>query len=194
MSDDRKETKREDEILISRFLGGDTSAFDALVRKYRDRVIHIAYRVVQDQDEAVDVSQEVFVKVFRSLNRFSGKSSFYTWLYRIATNLAIDHRRRSKRILEFRDELKTDDDESETQLVAKVFDPRDKAIDEQLEKHIHEEINELPEHHRMVVLLRDVEDYSYAEIAEILGCSIGTVMSRLHYAREKLQKKLQKYL
>lgn len=194
MTDERKEMKLEDENLISRFLGGDSSAFDALVRKYRDRVIYIAYRVVQDQDEAVDVSQEVFVKVYRSLSRFSGKSSFYTWLYRITTNLAIDHRRRSKRILEFRDELKTEDDESETPLVARASDPRDSAVGEELEKRIHEEINELPEHHRMVILLRDVEDYSYAEIAEILGCSIGTVMSRLHYAREKLQKKLQKYL
>jgi len=186
--------RKQDEELIDRFLKGDESAFEALVRKYRDKAIGIAFRVVRDQEEAADVSQEAFAKVFRSLSRFSGKASFYTWLYRIVTNLAIDHSRRTKRTSEFRDEVKADKEEDETDLTSHIQDPRQEASSGELEKRIYEEIDELPDHHRAVVLLRDVEDFSYAEIAEVLGCSVGTVMSRLHYAREKLQKRLASYL
>lgn len=194
MSDERKEMKRQDQELITQFLGGDESAFETLVKKYRDRTIKIAFRVVHNEEEAIDVSQEAFIRVHKSLNKFSGKSSFYTWLYRIVTNLAIDHQRKSKRMAEFRDELSNDNDETDSDLVARETDPRNRASDQELQKQILKEIEALPEHHRMVIVLRDLEDFSYNEIAEIMNCSLGTVMSRLHYAREKLQKRLEKYL
>jgi len=194
LSEERKERDNEDKALIAQFLTGDDSAFEALVRKYRNRVISIALRVVRDQDEALDISQEAFIKAYRSLKGFAGKSSFYTWLYRIVTNLAIDHRRRNKRVVEFRDELEPGQENEESELTANEIDPRQEALDKELETRIYREIDDLPEYHRAVILLRDVEGLSYNEIADTLDCSVGTVMSRLHYAREKLQASLEGYL
>ena len=184
----------EDEALIARFLDGDASGCEGLVRKYRDRVIRIAYRIVRNEQEAADISQEAFIRVHRALGKFSGKSSFYTWLYRIVTNLAIDNRRRLKRKVEYRDEIKPDEAAEHSQLVLQTESPRQQAADSELEQIIHREIDKLPEYHRLVVVLRDIEGFSYKEVADILHCSLGTVMSRLHYARDKLQKALEEYL
>jgi len=165
---------------------GDHPAFEGLVRRYSERAYRAAYRVVRDQAQAEDIVQEALIKAYRGLGRFEARSSFYTWLYRIVVNLALDRRRREKRA----PSLEWDD------TVAKELDPRavpPSSQDPELATRRREVrglvvdgIQELPDGQREVLLLREVEGLSYEEIASTMGISKGTVMSRLHYARKKM--------
>ena len=165
---------------------GDHAAFEGLVRRYSERAYRAAYRVVRDQSQAEDIVQEALIKAYRGLRRFESRSSFYTWLYRIVVNLALDRRRREKRA----PTLEWDD------TVAKQVDPRavpPSSEDPELATRRHEVlglvadgIQQLPDGQREVLLLREVEGLSYEEIASTMGISKGTVMSRLHYARKKM--------
>jgi RNA polymerase sigma-70 factor (ECF subfamily) len=191
-----KDISHSDEELVRRSEGGDSSAFRLLVERYQQRVVHIALSVLRDPDESLDVAQDAFLKVFRNLSRFQGKSSFYTWLYRITFNLAIDRTRSRKR----RKAISLDaiSDESSEQQPLDVPDgsagPGQVAGEKELEERINQAIDRLPPKHRQAVLLREIEGLSYQEIAEVAGCSVGTVMSRLHYAREKLKEKIRSYV
>lgn len=186
----------EDAALVQRSREGDEEAFTRLVQKYQTRVVGVAYSVVRDAEDAVDVAQEAFIKVHRNLKGFRGKSSFYTWLYRVTINLAIDRDRKRKRrrteSLEAIQERSTDTGEP-------VFpdegpSPHEVAADGELSALVNEAIDSLPPRHRTVVLLRDVQGLSYQEIADVAGCSLGTVMSRLHYARRKLKERIRPFL
>jgi RNA polymerase sigma-70 factor (ECF subfamily) len=147
--------------------------------------------LLRNREDALEVSQETFFRAYRKINSFQGGSSFYTWLYRIAVNLAIDAQRRLKRNpLDFRESM--DGILEERNEVAK--DPFAEVHDKQLRGKLNEAINDLTPEHRAVIVLRTVEGLSYKDIGEILGCSEGTVMSRLHYARKRLQDKLRAFL
>jgi len=187
---------RDDGELIRRCVEGDDEAFAQLVRKYERRVVGLAYSVVRDPQDAMDVAQEAFIKVHRTLRGFRGKSAFYTWLYRVTVNLAIDRDRKRKRqpteSLEASQERTTDSAEP-------VFPddgptPHQATADGELGELVNRAIDSLSPRHRAVVLLRDVQGLSYQEIAEVVGCSLGTVMSRLHYARRNLQEMIRPYL
>lgn len=177
---------RTDAELIREAQANDHSAFETLVRRYAERAFRAAYRVVRDQQAAEEVLQEALIKAYRALPRFEARSSFYTWLYRITVNLALDRRRRAKRepTLEWDDAIAHQVDPRAQ--VAVAHDPEIDLRRQEVRALVAEGIQTLPDAQREVLLLREVDGLSYEEIAESMGISKGTVMSRLHYARKKM--------
>lgn len=170
--------------LLRRAQKGDPQAFGALVERYQRRVVGVAFAVVHNQDDALELAQETFVRAFENLSKFESRSSFSTWLYRIAANLAIDFRRREGRHTILRGE----DAENEIQrLPSTRGDSFVEASRSELSERISGALKELTPEHRAVILLREVEGLSYDEISEVLQVPRGTVMSRLHYARGHLR-------
>ncbi len=170
--------------LVTRARGGDRDAFRLLVERYQGRAYAIALSVTGDRDEALEVVQDAFLKAFRTLESFRGESGFYTWFYRIVMNLAIDARRRERPVpLEAPDRLGD----------PRASDPAEQTYRSQLRAAISAAIRALPPEQQAVIVLREIEGLSYAEIAEVEQIPIGTVMSRLFYARRKLQAALARY-
>ncbi len=185
--------------LVDRYRSGELKAFELLVRRYQRKVYSIAYGVLRDPEEAMDVSQEVFMKVDRYLDKFQGSASFYTWLYRIVVNLCIDHIRRAGRGtgVEYDDAI----DRSGGVLAACDIvpsqmgsDPSKAYRDKEILRHIRDGLQQLSPNHRAVIVMRELEGLSYKEMAEIMECSRGTIMSRLFHARKRLQAYLLKVL
>ncbi|MFT6396062.1 MAG: RNA polymerase sigma-70 factor (ECF subfamily) [Bradymonadia bacterium] len=185
--------------LVKLARNGDRMAFQKLVERYQRKIFGLCYGMVRNQDDAMDLVQETFVKVFKNLVRFEGQSSFYTWAYRIATNVCIDFLRKAKRqrTVDYDDAIMRDDEVEDVGSLlpsrlgvnpAKVYGRR-----ELLEK-IEEALGTLSPNHRQAIVLREVEGLSYQEIADIMEVSIGTVMSRLHHARKNMQKELAEYV
>jgi RNA polymerase sigma-70 factor (ECF subfamily) len=187
----------DDLPLVSRAKAGDDGAFRALVVRYQRKVYALALGVVKDPDLAWDVAQETFVRIHGHLADFEGKSAFSTWVFRIATHLAIDSVRRERR------SQKDDVDEvNESHLAeggegilstALGNDPRANLLRRELAGKIQEALAGIPEKHRTILVLREVEGLSYEELAERLGIHKGTVMSRLFHARKKMQAALRRY-
>lgn len=173
--------------LIRRCQAGDVSAFEPLVEKYRQRVWRLAYRVLRDRDEAWDCAQEAFARAFQSLSRFRGQSAFYTWLFRITVNVATDrHRSRGARARAFGLEQVPEEEWART-AADPTGKPDDAALDAERRARIQRALDSLPLKARTIIMLSDIEGLSYREIAQVLNCPIGTVMSRLHNARRKLR-------
>ena len=173
--------------LISKCQKGDVAAYEDIAAKYYRRVFMVILGVVHDRDDAMDVAQETFYRAFKNIKHFKGSSNFYTWIYRIAVNLAIDLQRRKKRSSV---DLKEDMDEVIVETEASGSDPFRELHDRRLGEKLLRAIDELTPDHKAVIVMRAVEGLSYKEIGRIMGCSEGTIMSRLHYARKKLQEKL----
>jgi RNA polymerase sigma-70 factor, ECF subfamily len=180
----------DDRDAVRRVQAGDTEAFEPLVEKYKRKVFRLAYQVLRDQEEALDVAQEAFVKAFRALPAFKGDSAFYTWLFRITMNVALDRKRqRATRVKS----LGTDDvtpEEWERTATSTDPDPEDVASGAERRERIRKGLDSLSEHHRTIIILSDIEGLQYREIAEVLGIPMGTVMSRLHHARKRLREVL----
>lgn len=185
----------EEQELIARCQRGDLSAYEPLVTKYRERIYVQAFNLTRNADDATDLCQETFVKAWKSIHRFRGQSSFYTWLYRIATNLGIDLIRSKQKnpMTPFEDTLDREETE-ENKPFTKNELPSDDLLRKELGEAIESAIAKLTPEHREVILLREYEGMDYRDMAKAVGCSIGTVMSRLHYARANLQKTLRQYL
>jgi RNA polymerase sigma-70 factor, ECF subfamily len=182
----------EDRELIDQAKQGNAAAFRRLVERHQRRAFAIAVGLVRDENDALEVVQEAFLRVYRSLESFHGGSSFFTWLYRIVSNLSIDLMRKPARREAELDEDQHLEDESEIPLLSRIdgSDPVATAERKQLAVRIQSALDALPPYHRGVILMREVEGMSYEEMAQAMGVSKGTIMSRLFHARQKLQRAL----
>jgi RNA polymerase sigma-70 factor, ECF subfamily len=176
---------------IARARSGDTSAFEELLAEARPRALVVAMKVLHDPDDAEDAVQEAFLKAWRNLARFEGRSAFGTWIHRIVMNSSLDLlRRRACRPTAFGQDDETEDRRPRPELVTTETPERVLARNE-AHRLVHGALAELSPAHRQTVTLREIEEHSYEEIAQISACPIGTVMSRLHHARKRLAEELQ---
>lgn len=193
-ADERAEDKR----LVALAQAGDHAAFRSLFERYHRRAFAVAYGVVKNKEDASDVVQEAFVKVHKHLGNFQGTSSFYTWLYRIVMNLAIDHLRRKKtaRPIEYDDGIARTPEAGDEAIMPRMMgtNPRRAVLRREVLERVEKALETLPEYHREVILLREVEGLSYEEMAEALEVPKGTIMSRLFHARRKMQAALAEYV
>src|ERR1700688_3105842 len=183
-------------VLVHRARQGDLEAYDDLIRRYQERIYATIYHMTSNHDDANDLAQESFIKAYQALKSFKGGSSFYTWLYRIAVNKTINFLKQRKN----RTHMSLNDldfnAEHDPDLVALISDktPRRDAGLAELQEKLNAALQKLSEYHRLVVTLHDVQGLSHEEIAKIMDCNIGTVRSRLFYARQQLQAYLSDYL
>ena len=175
---------------------GDLKAYDELVKRYQERIYATIYHMTSNHEDANDLAQESFIKAFSALKSFKGGSTFYTWLYRIAVNKTINFlkQRKNKYHLSLNDiDFNAEHDPDLMALISDKTPTRDVALSE-LQKKLNEALLKLSEPHRMVVVLHDVQGLSHDEIADVMDCNIGTVRSRLFYARQQMQGQLADYL
>lgn len=178
--------------MIDRCKNGDREAFNELIQTYQKQVFNIAYGMLSDYEDASDASQEVFIKVYRSISSFKGQSAFTTWLYRVCSNVCNDFlRRRQRRGISLSLDNDEDDESSKIkELPSNEPTPESRLEMTEIQMTVRQAINELPKEYREVILYSDIEQLSYEEISKILNCPIGTVKSRLNRARNALKKKL----
>jgi len=183
--------------LVTRAKSGDLSAFDSLIVHYRNRLYSVIYNMTMNADDAADLTQESFVKAFRSLAKFREKSSFYTWLYRIGVNLTLTHLKKRK-IRQFFSFDNVSDDGGINKDLEAVSSTSSTSVKKALNNELHEKLNEalskLSDKHRTIVVLFEIDGLGHKEIAKIMNCTEGTVRSRLFYAKQQLQSYLSEYL
>jgi RNA polymerase sigma-70 factor (ECF subfamily) len=182
--------------LVRRVQQGDKTAFDVLVRKYQHKVVKLVARYVSDHSEALDVTQETFLKAYRAIRKFRGDSAFYTWLYRIAINTAKNYLvAQSRRPLETDVDLQLENVEGPgPQSLRENATPENLLLRDEIEATVYGAIEALPEDLRTAITLRELEGLSYEEIALAMGCPVGTVRSRIFRAREAINNKLEPLL
>ena len=186
----------DEALLVAKARKGELGAYDELVRRYQERIYATLYHMTSNHEDAHDLAQEAFIKGYQALKSFKGGSSFYTWVYRIAVNRTINFLKQRKN----RNQMSLNDldynAEHDPDLVALISEktPRREVDMAELQEKLNEAMQKLSEPHRLVVTLHDVQGLSHEEIAEIVGCNIGTVRSRLFYARQQLQGYLSDYL
>ncbi|GMV64411.1 MAG: RNA polymerase sigma factor SigE [Candidatus Hinthialibacteria bacterium] len=192
--------KARDLERVHRLKNGDRKALEEIVKEYQNSVYRLAYSLLQDREDALDVAQEAFLRVHQAISRFAEKAAFSTWLYRIVVNLCHDVRRkRMRRKDEFSLDQVADERDESGDPPLQIADPKGESPSEfsaerELERKVKEAMESLPDKHRITLILREVEGLSYEEIAQMTEVSLGTVMSRLHYGRKKLQEILQPFL
>ena len=176
----------DDSAVVTAFLGGEERAFSELVERYQTRLLNFIYRTIGDRDRAEDLVQEVFIRVYRHLHRFDRSKKFSTWAYTIASNLAkneLRNRSRNPLVLFQTMQGSGDDEDRPLQFEDSTARPDDMYRKRHLRELVEDTVAKLPEHHRQVFVLRELEGKSYEEIAEITDCNLGTVKSRLNRAR-----------
>jgi len=189
------EEERE-EVLVRRSRRGDLTAYDDLVKRYQERIYATIYHMTSNHEDANDLAQESFIKAFQALGSFKGGSSFYTWLYRIAVNKTINFlkQRKNRLHMSLNDmDFNAEHDPDLMALISHKTPLRDAGLSELQEK-LNAALLKLSDQHRLVVVLHDVQGQSHEEIAKVMECNIGTVRSRLFYARQQLQSELADYL
>jgi RNA polymerase sigma-70 factor (ECF subfamily) len=183
--------------IVRRVQEGDVAAFDQLVLKYRGRVYSVIYNLTSNREDASDLTQDAFIKSFQSINRFQGQSTFFTWLYRIAVNSTLTHLRKNRLRTFFSFEKINEDDKVSSEVIAALTDDTGadhETFARELQEKLNEAMQKLSIRHRTVITLFEIDGLGHQEIAEIMNCSVGTVRSRLHYAKQLLQAELQPYI
>jgi RNA polymerase sigma-70 factor, ECF subfamily len=189
-----------DNSLVSEFISGNDEAFEQLVTRYKDSITNYLNMMVGDYDIAVDLSQETFLRVYRSIDRYSNLYQFSTWIYRIATNLAIDELRYRKRRGQvfYRNVMGSrqsgDKEGREFEITDSRRSPSDEILRKESSRVLGDAIRSLPKKYRTAFIMKEVQELPYETIAKVLNCSSGTIKSRLHRARELLQRKLEHYV
>lgn len=183
--------KAADAALVKRVKKGDRGAFDVLVLKYQHKIVNLIMRYVRDPSEALDVSQEAFIKAYRALPNFRGESAFYTWLYRIAINTAKNHLvAAGRRPLDYDLDAEGQEGAPVSQSLYEVDTPERLALSEEIRGTVNRVIGGLPEDLRTAIILREIEGMSYEEIAQTMDCPVGTVRSRIFRAREAINNEV----
>lgn len=194
---ERKLEAESDWVLVRRIQAGEVARFDDLVVKYRERIWGVVYHMTANREDASDLTQDAFIKAFQSINRFQGQSAFFTWLYRIAINGTLNHLQKNK-LRRFFSLEKIRDEEPVGAVMEQLADTgpgsdRQACLNE-LQQKLNEAMQKLSIKHRTVVTLFEIDGLSHEDIAQITGTTVGTVRSRLHYAKQILQAELQAYL
>jgi RNA polymerase sigma-70 factor (ECF subfamily) len=196
-SPDRLHEADEDWSIVQQVQEGDVAAFDRLTIKYRNRVYGVVYNLTSNREDAADLTQDAFIKAFQSIQRFQGQSSFFTWIYRIAINSTLSHLRKNRVRSFFSLERINSDEPVSRELIAALTDKTGadrETFARELQEKLNEAMQKLSIKHRTVVTLFEIDGLSHQEIAEVMDCSVGTVRSRLHYAKQLLQAELQSYM
>ncbi|HET7499602.1 MAG TPA: sigma-70 family RNA polymerase sigma factor [Kofleriaceae bacterium] len=182
----------DDRELVLAAQRGDRDAFKTLFERYHRRAYALAFGVLRHPDDALDVVQDAFIKAHKYLDKFEGNSSFFTWLYRIVMNLAIDHLRKHRRVKPVELDENRLDAESDDPLLPRILggNPGRALLDKQIRSRIDRALDELSDNHRAVLVMRELEGLSYEDMAQAMSCSKGTIMSRLFHARRNMQKRL----
>ncbi len=183
---------RNEELLVSKAKAGDVAAFEQLIEAYQKKVYNLALRMTGNQEDAADLAQEAFIRVFRSISGFKEQSSFSTWIYRITTNVCLDEirKRKNRKVISIDEDIHMDDGEMKRQIVSDDPLPDEMAERAELRNIVNDAINSLPEDQKVVITLRDLNGLSYEEIAQVLGIPGGTVKSRINRARQALRNVL----
>jgi len=198
-----KQNIHDDNTLVTLAKNGNTSAFEKLIKKYEDSIFSLAYRILQDKEEAYDVLQETALSAFKNLKRFKGKSSFSTWIYRIALNFALMRKRKQKSLAKKMVVIPTDDEtkiydsveSEEVKNIQNVYDNPLKNLEQQeLINILNDSLNKLPEKYRTVFILKELEGRPVEEIAKILNLSTSAIKTRLHRSRMYLKGLMEKYV
>ena len=194
----RGEEFDSDMALVERALNQDLAAFEQLVARYQNRIMGFVARMLNDREEAEDVTQEVFIKAYRSLDSFRGASSFSTWLYRIAQNLCIDRARKRKRspqqAYSLDEPIDKDEDRGGREIPDLSAEPSLGVEREESRRQVRSTVAQMPEKLRSVLVMCDIQGMAYEDIARVLECPIGTVKSRLFHARADLARRLRPYV
>ena len=187
MKTNENQSSASDEQLVKAAKRGNMAAFEELVARHRDKIYARAFSMMRNEDEAIDLSQEAWVKSWQRLKQFQGESSFGTWMTRIVINLCLDQlRRRKRQRTESIEEMSEESGGVERQMPAVTVNPTERLERGELRKKIDQAMAQLSYEHRTVLVLHEFEEMEYKEIAKTMACSIGTVMSRLFYARRKM--------
>lgn len=195
--------KLDDTSLVKLVQKGDTSAFEELIKRYEDKIYSLAYRILNDKEEAYDVLQETAISAFKNIKKFKGKSSFSTWIYKIALNFALMKKRKQKSLLKKAQILHSEDDDKLPQFAeiseqTNITDWSDNPIlnleNEELKNLLLNSVNKLPEKYRNVLILKELEGRPVEEVAKILGISTSATKTRLHRGRLYLREILDKYV
>lgn len=175
--------------LLERAKAGDIAAFEQLIESYQKKIFNIALRMLGNYDDAGDLSQEVLIRIYKSIGSFKEQSSFSTWIYRITTNVCLDEirKRKNRKIISLDEEIRLEDGEMKRQIESDEPSPEETAEAKDLKKIVNDAIGKLSEEHRIVIVLRDLQGLSYEEIAEVLKCPEGTVKSRINRGRQALK-------
>lgn len=177
------------DILIKSALKGDMASFEELILSYEKKVYNVALRILKNPEDAKDISQEVFIKIYKNLDKFDGKSSFSTWVYRITTNACIDElrKKKGKETFSMDSEIEEDEGSFKREFADNSPSPEEAVISKETGNEIIKSVEKLSDEHRTIIVLRDIHGLSYTEIADMTGLSIGTVKSRISRARLHLK-------
>lgn len=182
--------------VVLKVQAGNVGAFDQLVQKYREQIFSVIYNMTSNREDASDLTQETFIKAFQAIGRFRGKSAFFTWIYRIAVNTTMTFlkKRNRRRYISYEN---IDEEASSSEILERLTASNRSekgALVSELQEKLNDALQKLSLKHRTVIILHEIEGLEHAEIAEITRVSVGTVRSRLHYAKQQLQSYLQDYV